>query len=296
MKLKRLLSLLLVLVLAISSLCSCAITLTDTDSANENSDENLLRVHFLDVGQGDSIFIEMPNGETMLIDTGENYHGEGIIDYINDCGHSKIDYLVGTHPHSDHIGSMGYIVRNYDVGSIYMPKVSANTKTYENLLTSISGKGLKVKNAKAGVNIVSSDDLTVDIIAPVTIDNDNLNNCSVVIKLIYGDVSYLFTGDAEKAETESIESDVSADVLKVGHHGSKTSTTDAFVKEVNPQIAIISCGEDNEYGHPHKSTLNYLEKNHCEIYRTDVDKTVIVSSDGTSYSIQAGVNSIERVR
>ena len=296
MNLKKVLSLLLALVLVISSLCSCSIKFADIDSANVISNENPLRVHFLDVGQGDSLFIEMPNDETMLIDTGENYHGEGIIDYINDCGYSKIDYLVGTHPHSDHIGSMGYIVRNYNIGNIYMPKVSANTKTYENLLTSISDKGLKVKTAKAGVNIVSNDDLTVDIIAPVTIDNDNLNNSSVVIKLIYKDTSYLFTGDAEKEEIASMQADVSADVLKVGHHGSKTSTTNAFLKEVNPQIAVISCGEDNEYGHPHKSTLNYLEKNHCEIYRTDVDKTVIISSDGTDYSIQTDVNSIERVR
>ena len=258
--------------------------------------EGRLAVHFLDVGQGDSIFIELPNDETMLIDAGENYHGEGIINYIKQAGHSRIDYVIGTHPHSDHIGSLPYIIRNFGIGNIYLPNVTANTKLFENLLSSVKSKGLKVKAGKAGVNVVSDTDLSADIIAPVTIDENNLNNCSIVLKLTFGKNTFLFTGDAETGEMGSIKDDISADVLKLGHHGSKNSTTKKLLKAIDPEIAVISCGKNNEYGHPHKEVLQYLKKAKCEVYRTDQQQTITVVSDGNELSVETGGTSIKKAK
>lgn len=287
----------LVLLIMLIFSCSCDLMVENgINSELSPTTENLLSVHYLDVGQGDSIFIELPNSQTMLIDAGENYHGEGIINYIKNCGYSRIDYLVATHPHSDHIGSMAYIVRNFEIGDIYMPKVSTTTATYENLLKSISKKGLKIKSASAGMNITSFDNFTADIIAPEVIDEKNLNNCSIVIKMTLGEKSFLFMGDAEKSEINSITADVSADVLKVGHHGSRTSTTADFLERVQPSVAVISCGIDNDYGHPHESTLEFLNDINCEIYRTDKDKTITVTTDGNTLNVQTNGISIERAK
>ena len=287
-------SLFLSLLFSLLILCSCSVNFNNNSYSESAFQKGMLNVHFLDVGQGDSIFIELPDEKTMLIDAGENYHGAGIKNYIGDCGYSKIDYLVATHPHADHIGSMPYIVRNMDIGSVYMPKAAANTKTYENLLESISDKGLKITSAKAGLTIAKDSDYTINVVAPVTIDEDNLNNSSAVIKLTYKDNTFLFTGDAEKKELETINSDISADVLKVGHHGSTTSTTEEFLDEVKPSYAVISAGEDNSYGHPHRETLDLLEEFNCKIYRTDIDKTVVFSSDGKTISVKSGEQSIKK--
>ena len=296
MKMRRIFSIGLSLLLTAVILCSCSFEeLFDYYGYPEAAEEGTLAVHFLDIGQGDSIYLELPNAETMLIDAGENYYGEGIIDYIEHTGHDEIDYLVATHPHSDHIGSMSYIVRNFTVNAVYMPKAVTTTKTYQNLLESIQKKGLKITNAKAGMTILSEDGLTVDVIAPVTIDDD-LNNCSIVLKITYGDTSFLFTGDAETKEFGAITADMSADVLKVGHHGSRTSTTKEILERIHPDIAVISCGEDNEYGHPHQSTMDLLEQFGCEVYRTDTDGTVTVVSDGETISVETDRISIERAK
>lgn len=263
------------------------------EPASETVTEGKLMVHYLDVGQGDSIFIELPNGEAMLIDSGENHHGEGIIEYIENEGYNRIDYLVGTHPHSDHIGSMAYIVNNFDIGSIYLPKVSANTKQYESLLSAIQNKGLTVKNGKAGVNVVSGTGFSADIIAPLTIDKGNLNNCSIVLKIVFGTTSFLFTGDAETGEMNDIDKgELRSDVLKAGHHGSKTSTTNKLIKKIKPEFTVISCGKGNEYGHPHSEVLKALEKTGSRVYRTDKDQTIIIISDGREYTVKTGNDSI----
>lgn len=275
-------------------LCSCSLEYILFGEEQEALPEGKLSVHFLDVGQGDSIFAELPNGESMLVDAGDNYYGENIIKYIESEGFKKIDYLVATHPHADHIGSMPYIVRNFEIGSIYMPKVSANTSLYETLLKSIKSKSLTVQNGKAGVTIVSGDDFSADILAPVKIDEKNLNNCSIVIKLSYGKRSFLLTGDAETGEMKTIKSDLSADVLKAGHHGSKTSTTDKILKSVNPDIAVISCGKNNDYGHPDEDVLKRLKAAGCSIYRTDKHKTVVIETDGESLTVETDHTSIKR--
>ena len=285
-------------VLALALFCDCTVTINlggaDT-SAAPNSESKLI-VHFLDVGQGDSIFIELPNGKTMLVDAGENYHGQGIIDYVQTIGYHKLDYVVATHPHEDHIGSMPYIVRNFEIGSIYMPDVTANTATFESLLKAIKAKGLRVKNGRTGVHIIKYDELTADIIAPDKPDESNLNNSSIVLLLTFGNVSYLLTGDAETKELNAIRADMHATVLKAGHHGSKTSTTQTLLKKISPSVTVISCGKNNDYGHPHAEVLKMLKSVNSSVYRTDRDQTVIVATDGSSLTISTGNPSIKAAK
>lgn len=241
-------------------------------------------VHFLDVGQADSIFLEF-NNKTMLIDAGTNDTKEFIYNYITKEGYNKIDYLVATHPHADHIGGMSYIVKNLEIDKIYMPKVTTNTKVFENLLTEIDNKKLKIKTSKAGLNILDEGDLKIDIIAPIKDKYEELNNYSTCIKLTYKDISYLFMGDAEKLVEDEINMDIQADILKLGHHGSSSSTSKSFLKKVNPKYAIISVGEDNSYNHPHKETLTKLKDNNIKVYRTDKSGTIKVSTDGKNIKI-----------
>ncbi|MBQ2474242.1 MAG: MBL fold metallo-hydrolase [Ruminococcus sp.] len=285
-------------VFALALFCACTVTINlggaDT-SAAPNSESKLI-VHFLDVGQGDAIFIELPNGKTMLVDAGENYHGQGIIDYVQTIGYHKLDYVVATHPHEDHIGSMPYIVRNFEIGSIYMPDVTANTATFESLLKAIKAKGLRVKNGRTGVHIIKDGELTADIIAPDKPDESNLNNSSIVLLLTFGNVSYLLTGDAETKELNAIRADMHATVLKAGHHGSKTSTTQTLLKKISPSVTVISCGKNNDYGHPHAEVLKMLKSVNSSVYRTDRDQTVIVATDGSSLTVSTGNPSIKAAK
>lgn len=272
------------------TLCACSFENLVDYYLNENYAGSVyadnISAHFIDIGQGDSIFIELPNHECMLIDAGIANKGEYIEDYIISTGYDTIDYLIATHPHADHIGSMDYIVSNMDIGSIYMPKVSTTTKTYERLLEAVQEKGMKIKSARAGMSIVDEEDLNVDILAPVEIDEGELNNCSIIIKITYESDSYLFIGDAEKEELSTVTADMSADVLKVGHHGSRTSTTEEFLEEVNPEYAVISCGIDNDYGHPHEEAVSLLNEFNVEYYRTDLQGTIKITSDGSrNYSV-----------
>lgn len=247
--------------------------------------EGVLRVHYIDVGQGDSELIELPNDEVMLIDAGENDKGELVAEYIKSQGIEKIDYLVGTHPHSDHIGGLDIVINEFDIGKIYMPKAEATTATFNDVLDAVENKGLRINTAKAGVSLVSGDDLTVEMLAPVKTNYASSNNYSAVIKIVYKNSSFLFTGDAERVSENDIKSDVSADVLKVGHHGSDTSSSDAFLERVRPNIAVISCGVDNKYGHPHAETLQKLADVNAEVHRTDTDGTVVIDTDGEQYEI-----------
>ena len=250
-----------------------------------NNSEDNLKVHFIDVGQGDSIFIELPNDEVMLIDAGESSEEEKVYNYITNLGYNNIDYVVGTHPHTDHIGGLEYIINNISVENIYMPKAVSTSKTYESLLNTISNKNLKVKVAKANVNIISSDNLNVFIIAPNSESYSNLNNYSAVIKIDYYNNSFLFMGDAEVLSEEEITSDVGADVIKVGHHGSDSSSSLEFLNKVKPKYAVISVGTNNQYNHPYDSILSRYESIGSQVYRTDLDGTIVATSDGTNINI-----------
>lgn len=245
-----------------------------------------LKVHFLDVGQGDSIFIELPTNETILIDASIKEASNKIINYLREEKVSKIDYVFATHPHSDHIGGMSAVIKAFDIGQIYMPKAVTTTKTYENLLLTIKDKNLKIKTAKAGNTIIDTDDLKLVVLAPNQDSYESLNNYSIVLKLTYKEKSFLFTGDAETLSEKEITGDVEADVLKVGHHGSRTSTSQAFLNKVNPSYAVISVGLNNDYKHPHQEVIDRLEKKNIKIYRTDQNGDIMFTTDGYNIDVK----------
>ncbi|MHB1041945.1 MAG: ComEC/Rec2 family competence protein [Eubacteriales bacterium] len=244
---------------------------------------DVLKLHFIDVGQGDSILAQFPGGKNMLVDAGNNEDGPAVIKYLTENGVQKINYLVGTHPHEDHIGGMDEVIKNFPVGLFYLPEVTTTTQTFRDVLAAAGAKNLKIDKARDGVTILDEGELSVKILAPRGDSYEDINNYSAVLKVIYGKHAFLLTGDAEiQSEREMIEAgeDLRADVLKVGHHGSRTSTSASFLKAVQPVYAVISAGKNNDYGHPHTVTMNKLEKANIKVYRTDQSGTVIASSDG----------------
>lgn len=252
-----------------------------------NTNNDLLKVHYLDVGQGDSIFIELPNNETMLIDAAESYQSENIINYLKNLNYQKIDYVIGTHPHTDHIGGLKDIINTFEIGKIYMPKVVSTTKTYENLLMTIKDKNLKINTAKAGTSIIDIDTLKINILAPNNSTYTELNNYSVVTKITYGTTKFLFMGDAEKLSENEIKEDVTADVIKIGHHGSNTSSSIDFIKKVNAKYGIISVGLNNKYNLPKEETITNWENSGTKIYLTSINGTITAISDGTNIKIES---------
>lgn len=255
------------------------------DYINMNND--LLKVHYLDVGQGDSIFIELPNNETMLIDAAESYQSENIINYLKNLNYQKIDYVIGTHPHTDHIGGLKDIINTFEIEKIYMPKVVSTTKTYESLLMAIKDKNLKINTAKAGTSIIDTNALKINILAPNNSTYTELNNYSVVTKITYGTTKFLFMGDAEKLSENEIKENVSADVIKIGHHGSNTSSSIDFIKKVNAKYGIISVGLNNIYNLPKEETITNWENSGTKIYLTSTNGTIRASSDGTNIKIES---------
>ena len=230
------------------------------------------RVYFFDVGQADSILV-VNNGKTMLIDAGNNDDGDLIVKNIKKLGISKIDYLIGTHPHEDHIGGLDNVINTFEIGNIFMPKVKTNTKTFEDVLDAISNKGLKVKTPKIG-DTFDVGDAKCEVMS-IGEDTENLNETSIVIRMEYNDVSYLFTGDME-VSNESARNWPQTDILKVAHHGSSTSTSANFLKQIMPKIAIIQVGENNKYGHPHDVIIKRLKNIGAEIYRNDEKQTILI--------------------
>lgn len=241
----------------------------------------LMRVHFLDVGQGDCSFIELGNGQTMLIDAGNPENGEDIVEYIEELQYSNIDYVVATHPHEDHIGGMNEVIENFDIGIFYMPWAVSTSYTYENMLDTLSEERVEVHKAELGRTILSSGPIEITVLSPEEdMEYSDLNDSSAVVRLQYGETVFLFTGDAgETIEDDLCDFNIDTDVLKVGHHGSETSSSEAFIQKVSPEIAVISCGENNSYGHPDEITLDTLKKYDADIYRTDESGTIIVTAD-----------------
>lgn len=247
-----------------------------------------MRVSYIDVKQGDSTFIELPNGKTMLIDAGKKEQGNNVVNYIKNLGYDKIDYVVGTHPDTDHIGGLATVIDNFDIGVIYMPKKSSTTKTYLNLLETIKNKGLSIHTAKAGVNIISLDNLKVDIISPVK-EYENSNESSAVIKIVYGNSKFLFMADATTDNEADIKADVESDVVKVGHHGSDTSSSLEFVKKTKAKYAVISVGEGNSYHHPYDIIVKRWESIGAEVLRTDKLGSIVISTDGNDLNINNNI-------
>ena len=247
------------------------------------SQDGEMQVHFIDVGQGDSILVEC-DGEYMLIDAGENSMGQLVTDYIKNRGITKLNYVIGTHPHSDHIGGLDTVIESMNIDKVIMPDKSTNTKTFEDVLTAIKNKGLKVTAAAAGDTYkIGGGEFT--ILSPDRDYGEELNNWSVAVKLSYDNTNFILTGDLEKEAERSLCSsniDLKADVLKLGHHGSSTSCSEEFLKAVAPAYAVISCGKDNSYGHPHNETMDNLKKYDIVVYRTDIQGTVTAVSDGNN--------------
>lgn len=260
--------------------------LEEPDIINEYTEENNLIVEFIDTGQSDSIFIITPHNKTILIDAGESGEFEKINEILNNHNISLIDVVIATHPHADHIGGMQKVIENYEIGKVYMPDVIHTSKTFENLLLAIEDKGLMIDIAEAGVKIDLDSALDLTFVSPNTIFKDDLNNNSAVLRLTYKDTSFLFTGDMETKAEELILDDIDVDVLKVGHHGSDTSSSEEFLERVTPDLAVILVGEENKYNHPSDEVLERLEKIGAEILRTDLHGNITIKSDGENLTIE----------
>ena len=261
---------------------SNAMAVSTLESTVVTSDSEL-KIYYFDVGQADSELI-IADDKVMLIDAGNAEDGSNLAKYIKALGVKKIDYLVGTHAHEDHIGGMEQIVKSFDIGTIYMPDVSTTTRTYENLLEAISKKGLGVSSVEIGDTFpVGSGVCTVMNVRNE--EQDDLNDTSICLHFVYGENKFLFMGDSSENMEKEIEWP-EIDVLKVGHHGSSTSSSEDFLNQTKPKVAIISCGINNTYGHPNEDALKRLENIGAEIYRTDEDGTILLTSNGSTYNIQ----------
>ena len=249
-----------------------------------------LQVHFIDVGQGDSTLIITPDKKTVLIDAGDEQHSSRTTGYIKSQGIDKLDLVIATHPDADHIGGMDKVIKNFDIGMFSMPLVSKDTKQYKEIKKELKNKKLKNKPLYTGDGLSIGKDVKLQILSPQKNKTySDTNEYSIVARLLYKEVSFLFMADATMENEIAIINDfddIRADVLKLGHHGSSTSTSDYFLGKVNPSIGVISCGKNNKYGHPHKEVMNLLEKYNIIIFRTDKQGSIVLKSDG--YKIYSG--------
>lgn len=264
---------------------SSTTTVSVTEPTTPESYDGTMEVHFIDVEQGDSIFIELPNGETMLIDAGESKYADRVATYIYTQGYDTLDYVVATHAHTDHIGGLDEVIDSFNVENFYMTSATHSSETYADLLTTVENSNVDVHEVMAGNIILDEANLLIEVVAPKAIDSEEQNNNSIVIKLTYGEKKFIFTGDAEKSEEDGIWTNIKCDVLKVGHHGSNSSSTANFLKKVEPTYAVISCGLNNSYGHPTDDVLKRLDERNIKTYRTDLQGTIVFETDGQSISV-----------
>ncbi|WP_333880586.1 MBL fold metallo-hydrolase [Lysinibacillus capsici] len=244
-----------------------------------------MQVHFIDVGQGDSILIESPSGKTMLIDGGVKGAGQQIVSYLKELGIDKLDIVVATHPDADHIGGLIPVLDNMTIEQFYDSGKVHTSQTFEEMLTRIDEKNIPYHVPKIGDDIEFDKNVNVKVLNANDQATDN-NDASIVLKMTYGNVSFLLTGDAGVAlEKEMLQYDVKATVLKAGHHGSNTSSSEEFIQAVKPEVTILSYGEDNKYGHPHAEIVDRLQAIGSKIYATADLGTITVSTDGVNYTV-----------
>lgn len=262
----------------------------DPDPAMETitTDGSRLEVSYLDVGQGDATLITKGNFH-MLIDAGKNEKGDMVVQYLKDAGVDKLDILVGTHPDSDHIGGLDCVIDAVAVDTLYMPDTEKDTKTYRDVKTSMKRKNLSAGMPEIGKEYTYDGNVLVRFLAPAK-NYADANGNSLVVQLAYGKNRFLFMGDAEEEVEKDILAagyDLECDVLKLGHHGSYTATSSAFLQKADPVYGVISCGKGNSYGHPHAETLAKLEDEDVQVYRTDRMGTVRAVSDGKNVTLSA---------
>ncbi len=241
-----------------------------------------LKVHFIDVGQGDSIFIQIKN-KNILIDAGESKEAPSVVNYLKTYKVNKLDYVFLTHPHEDHLGGLSEVIDTFEIGKFYSPNASTVTKSYENLLNSLKSKDLKINRAKAGLEFTFADDIVLELFSPNKDEYTNLNNYSPIMKLTYGDISFLFTGDAEEIiekEVISKNHNLESTVLKAGHHGSKTSSSIEFLEQVKAQFTVITTGKGNRFNLPNEEIVKRHEKVGSKILKTEKYGNIVFSTDG----------------
>ncbi|EHQ88316.1 ComEC/Rec2 family competence protein [Desulfosporosinus youngiae] len=252
-----------------------------------------LKVHSLDVGQADCILIQSDES-SVLVDAGNNEDGGFVVNYLKAQGVTKLAAAVATHPHEDHIGGMDVVLKAFPVEKFYMPNATTTTKTFEDMLNAVKASGAKRIQVNAGVAL-DVPGISGTFLAPVGSKYDDLNNYSAVLKIVHGNTSFLLTGDAESiSENEMLKNgNLQATLLKVGHHGSDSSTTAAFLKAVSPKYAVISVGKGNTYGHPTDIVLNRLASADVQVYRTDQSGTIVATSDGTNITLDKNATTIK---
>ncbi len=292
---KKVIYLIIILVIAVASAAGVNFDkifgeFPTTFGSSEVSSDSSFKIHFVDVGQGDCTLVES-NGEYLLIDAGENGHETEVLNYLRSTGIEKLDYIIATHQHSDHIGGIPEVLEEYECDNIIMPRLTKaqtpTNSTYTAFLKAVQASEAKVISAKPGLSYALGG-ATFEILGPVTDDAEDINSMSAVTKITYGENSFLITGDAEtEEELEIIDNgaDLDCDVLRAGHHGSSTSSCKDFLNAVTPEICVISCGADNDYGHPHDKAVNRIKKHTEEIYRTDICGSIVMSSDGENIDI-----------
>ena len=274
------------IILTISAIIISISFLTQNNNGNY---ENKMIIHYIDVGQGDCILIQV-NNKNLLIDSGPSSNRKDLLNYLEKLDIKKFDYIIATHPHEDHIGNMDTIIKRYNIGSFYSPKVITSSTTFENMISALVDKNLKINVLKKGVKGIDLGKNTeIEVFSPLeNISSDNLNDYSPIIKITFLDNSFLFTGDAEISTEDTVLSEnnnLNCDILKVGHHGSSTSTSPDFLISANPSVAIISVGKNNSYGHPTSETLSILNSYNIRTIRTDINGSIIAISDGSNIKI-----------
>jgi competence protein ComEC len=256
--------------------------------SHEGANSGDLRVYFLDVGQGDSSLI-LFRDTVILIDAGDVDMGERVVSDLKKLGADHIDLLVATHPHSDHIGGMPDVLAAFPVGEVLDTALPHTSPVYEHFLATVREQDIRYTVAEPGLSMEPDPSLALLVLSPpAERPGDDLNANSIILKVSYGAISFLFTGDAgDEAEQGLLRNGLSpqAEVLKVAHHGSTDATSSSFLSRVRPEVAVLSLGTDNPYGHPHTGTLDALQAAVPAIYRTDRDGMVLIRSDGISYSV-----------
>lgn len=262
-----------------------AVACTAGQPAQDSARRNELAVHFVDVGQGDGIVVQTPDGRVMAIDGGKRQ--AGMVAYMKKLGVQQVDVMIGTNPDADHIGGLIDVLGAFPVKEVWVSGQPNTTVTFERFVDAVARSGAKGVVARRG-DVIRLGSMEVPVFHPVDPLVRDRNNNSVVVRLEFGKVSFLFTGDVERLAEESMLQaglPLRSTILKVGHHGSRTSSTPPFVTAVRPEVAVYQAGRDNEYGHPHQQTLQTMQRSSVKVYGTDKNGTIVIRTDGETYKV-----------